>query len=118
MTLSVHESGGVAFVQIPGEVLDAGNAKGFKKSMEPIVQQHHAIALDLRQLQFVDSSGLGAILTSLRKSADRGGDVRIFGLTKPVRALFELVRLHRIFQIFNDEAEVLKSYQVQRNSVS
>lgn len=65
--------------------------------------------LDMSQLQFVDSSGLGAILSCLRELNKRDGDLSLCGLTKPVRTLFELVRMHRVFEIFNTREEAIRA---------
>ena len=61
------------------------------------------VVFDLRELRFVDSSGLGAILSCLRQLNGKGGELKLCGMTKPVRALFELVRMHKIFDIYVDK---------------
>jgi len=66
--------------------------------------------LDLSRLRFVDSSGLGALLSCLRQLTGRGGDLRLSGMSKPVRALFELVRMHRIFDIYPTKEEAIKAF--------
>jgi anti-sigma B factor antagonist len=58
-------------------------------------------------LGFVDSSGLGALLSCLRTMNNKSGQLRLFGMAKPVQALFELVRMHRIFSIHNNRDEAL-----------
>jgi anti-anti-sigma factor len=55
--------------------------------------------LDLNRLRFTDSSGLGAFTSCLRELNTKGGDVKPCGMSKQIRAVFELVRMHRIFDI-------------------
>jgi anti-sigma B factor antagonist len=71
------------------------------------------IILDLSQLKFVDSSGLGAMLSCLRQLNGVGGDLKLCGMTKSVRALFQLVRMHRVFEIFNDRDDAIRSFGIE-----
>lgn len=87
--------------------LDAGNVKAFREAMQPITESNSAVLIDMSQLTFVDSSGLGALLSFLRTMNNKNGQLALFGLTKPVKALFELVRMHRIFSIYNTRDEAL-----------
>jgi len=65
----------------------------------------------LGRLRFVDSSGLGAFISCLRKLNAKGGDLKLCGMSKQVRAVFELVRMHRIFDIFGTRDEALRAFQ-------
>jgi anti-sigma B factor antagonist len=69
------------------------------------------MAVDMSQLDFVDSSALGAFITCLRRAKSAGGDIKMFSMTKSVRVIFELVRFHRIIDIFNDREEAVKAFQ-------
>jgi len=110
MPLTAENVGDVAIVTIPGKSLDSGNSRDFKAEIAPIVAAHRKLVFDLAELTFVDSSGLGAILSCLRKANADGGDLKLCGLSKPVRALFELVRMHRIFEILNTREEAIRSF--------
>ena len=56
-----------------GKYLDASNAKEFKHNMTPILKTSAKVVCDLSQLEFVDSSGLGAIVSCLRQLKAAGG---------------------------------------------
>jgi anti-sigma B factor antagonist len=100
----------VAVVMISGDLLDASIVGEFKKEMTPVLQKEYRVVLDLNNIQFVDSSGVGAILSCLRTLNAEGGELKICSLTKPVRALFELVRMHKIFEIFETRELALESF--------
>jgi anti-sigma B factor antagonist len=110
MTPVVEQTGDIAIVVIPGKTLDSANSRVFKEQVAPVVAQNKKLIFDLSQLSFVDSSGLGAILSSLRNANANGGDLKLCGLSKPVRALFELVRMHRIFDILNTREEAIRAF--------
>jgi anti-sigma B factor antagonist len=110
MELTTEKIGDVTVVVLPGEQLDAGNAKEFKRAMAPVLEPCQKVVFDLRELRFVDSSGLGAILSCLRQLNAKGGDLKLCAMTKPVRALFELVRMHRIFDICSTKEDAIRSF--------
>lgn len=111
MNLNTKVSGDIMIVSFQDEALDAGNSQSFKQSMAPILEGHLKVILDMGQLQFIDSSGLGAILSCLRQLNGVGGDLKLSAITKPVRTLFELVRMHKVFDIFNSLAEAEASFK-------
>jgi anti-sigma B factor antagonist len=89
--------------------LDASAAADFKgKIVDWINAGHHRIVLNLSQVDFVDSSGLGAIVSCL-KTLGGNGDLVICGIQETVMSLFQLTRMNRVFQIFPTEAEALKA---------
>lgn len=66
--------------------------------------------IDLSACEFVDSSFLGTLVAGLKKATMKNGDLKIVGLQAPVRAMFELTRLYRIFDIFESVDDALKSF--------
>ncbi len=91
--------------------LDASNVAQFKEAIQPHMADHPCLVIDLSPVEFMDSSGLGAMLSVLKKIDLIHGDLKLCGLSRKVRALFELVRMQRIFEIFNDRQEALKSFE-------
>ena len=94
-----------------GERLDARNAREFKRSMVSKLAYHSNVIFDMSELKSVDSSGLGAILFCLRRIHAWGGDLKLCGMVLPVRALFELVRMHRILDLYNTREEAIIAFR-------
>ncbi len=91
--------------------LDAASAKELKNRVSHLVQENRVkLIVDMENVDFIDSSGLGSLVSSLRVVNERGGDVKVVGLQKQVRSIFELTRLHRIFGIFDDVEAATKSF--------
>jgi anti-sigma B factor antagonist len=111
MELTIEKLGEVTIVRLPGEQLDASNAKDFKRDVASVLSGTSKVVFDLSQLHFVDSSGLGAMLSCLRQVNSAGGELKLCGLSKPVRALFELVRMHRIFDICDTRDDAIRVLQ-------
>ncbi len=110
MEIAVDNVGDVGVAAIPVDELDASNAGEFKRDIAPVLQTNTKLVLDLSRLSFVDSSGLGAMLSCLRQLTARGGDLKLSGMSKQVRALFELVRMHRILDIYGTREEAVSAF--------
>ena len=111
MELMCECIGDVIVVVLAGAQLDASTAEEFKRDITPVLEAHTQVVFDLSQLGFVDSSGLGAFLSCLRHVHARGGDLKLCSLPQPIRALFELVRMHRIFHIFDTQEAAIRAFQ-------
>jgi anti-sigma B factor antagonist len=110
MQVLSSEKEGVVLGQIDAKALDASNARAFKDAMKALLTQNAKLVLDLSKVEFIDSSGLGALVSCLRQAHATGGEIKLSGLSKPARALFELVRMHRVFEVFNSSDEAITSY--------
>jgi anti-sigma B factor antagonist len=111
MQLAIEKVGNVAVAAMPVEELDAGNAGEFKRDIAPLLEAHANLVLDLSRLRFVDSSGLGAFISCLRKLNAMGGDLKLCGMSKQVRAVFELVRMHRVFDILATKEDAVRAFE-------
>ncbi|HET6427680.1 MAG TPA: STAS domain-containing protein [Phycisphaerae bacterium] len=111
MEIRSERVGDIAVVAVLCKTLDAGNHDRFKSALMPIVAQTPGVVLDVSQLDFVDSSGLGAILTCLRKARSGGGNLKLLcGSSRPVRMFFELVRIHGVIDVYETREEALESF--------
>jgi anti-sigma B factor antagonist len=110
MTVNVDRVGDVTVALVPVEELDASNATEFKRDVAPLLDGTMKAVFDLSRLRFVDSSGLGAFISCLRKLNAKGGDLKLCGMSKQVRAVFELVRMHRIFDILSTREDAVRAF--------
>jgi len=111
MELAIDKIGDVAAVAVPVDELDASNASELKRDIAPVLLANSKVVLDLSRVQFMDSSGLGAMLSCLRQLNARKGDLKLCGMSKQVRRAFELVRLDRILDIHASRAEAVRAFQ-------
>ena len=103
-----HESrDGFDVVRLPERLMmaDAADARTQLKAI--LTGGSGRLIVDLTRTAFVDSSGLGVLVSGLQTARTKGGDIYLIGMSSNVRALFELTRLHTVFQIFDDEAAAL-----------
>jgi anti-sigma B factor antagonist len=110
MTFKSEQIGPVAVVDLDFKRLDAAAAPAFKRDVASVLDRHKLVLFDLSRIEYVDSAGLGALISCLRRVTAQGGDLKLCGLHPKVRVLFELVRMHRMFEILNDRREALASF--------
>ncbi|NHX27464.1 STAS domain-containing protein [Escherichia coli] len=102
MDLTVQDCGDALLIGVPDTRIDAAVAIQFKDRMREITNTAHPrIVLDLSRVDFVDSSGLGAVVGAMKQlGSDRRLDLA--GLTPNVAKVFRLTRMDRVFRIFDD----------------
>ncbi len=110
MEIPVEKTDSVTIAVIPVDELDASNAGEFKRDIAPVLDSDTRVVMDFSHLRFIDSSGLGAVLSCLRQLSAKGGDLKLCGMSKQVRSTFELVRMHRVFDIFPTREEAVRAF--------
>jgi anti-sigma B factor antagonist len=106
---TVETVGNVTVLTLPGTFLDASNATALKHQVAALVERSSRLVLDLSAVEFMDSSGCGAILTCLHKINSVTGKMAVCGVTRPVHALFEMVRMNRILDIHDSREAAVKA---------
>ena len=98
---------GIGIVTVPFEELDASNAMAFREGVAPYLDKYRQIILDVSRLDFVDSSGLGAFLSALKTVKANSGEMKIAGVSRNVRNVFELVHLYKLVEYFDTREEAV-----------
>lgn len=111
MDNTIEKIGDVLVFQVNYDALDAGSVSDFKSDLAEIVENGANIVLDLTNVEYVDSAGLGGIVSVLKQLRDNNGEIKIFGLQGRVRALFELVRMHKLIDLCNTQEEAIRSFE-------
>jgi len=106
----VNEKDGVTIVGI-GKELDARSAEKCREFFLDLVSGgKRRIVADLSALDFIDSSGLGSLVTAVKTARHAGGDLRLCGLTGPVKSIFQLTRLLKVFRTFESVESAVSSF--------
>lgn len=106
----IVEDNDVLVIDLREDNLDASNVREFKDAIQSVIHERTKVVLDMSGVKFVDSSGLGSLISCLRLLNSRRGDFKLCGMSNSVRALFELMRMHRVFNIHDSRQEAVRSY--------
>lgn len=107
MTLTELNTNGNTIIRVDEERLDAHNAESLKQRLAAVFSEGAtSVVVDLQPVRFIDSSGLGALVSGFKNASTHQGVLKLAGLHTQVRSMFELTRLHRVFDIYEttDEA--------------
>ena len=97
--LSTDLRNNILVVRVEEKRIDASKAPAFKDQMTQCIESgQNQIVLDLSQVDFIDSSGLGALVTCLKRLGPRGS-LAVAGATGAVSRLFTLTRMDREFAL-------------------
>jgi len=100
---------GVFVVAVDGQLI-VGNRQEFKqKILDALDAGERRFLVDFTQTGYIDSSGLGVLVSLSKKIRDEGGELRLAGLNEDLRTLFELTKLDTLFAISDSAADALKA---------
>lgn len=109
MEAQIEKHRDVALITLLGDQLDRNNAWRLGANLAPVLQDHTRVVIDMSNLRYIDSVGLGAILSYLKRLNIKGGDLKLCGVNRSVRFLLENVRMHQIFDMYADRREALRA---------
>ncbi len=110
MELAVERRDGLAVVRIQGDV-DAGSVDVLRHAIDELLTAgEHRFVVDLSDVPFMDSAGLATLVQLFKRVRIGEGDVRLAGLQPDVLRIFQLVRLTRVFDVYDTAAAAVASY--------
>jgi anti-sigma B factor antagonist len=111
MNLRTEPNGKVMVVAVREERLDAHNSDELKVEMIRLFESGTKdLLVDLKEVRFIDSSGLGVLVSGFKNASTHQGSIKLSCLQTQVKSMFELTRLHRVFDIYQTVDEALESY--------
>jgi anti-sigma B factor antagonist len=111
MGFTVRKNGkDVVVVDVEGQLI-VGNRQELKQSiLDALEAGDRKFLIDFTRTGYIDSSGLGVLVSLSKKIRDEGGDLRLAGLNEDLRTLFELTKLDTLFAISNTASEALAAF--------
>ena len=111
MNLKIEENGNVVLMVVKEERLDAHNSDHLKQELARLFEEGKTrIVLDLKEVRFIDSSGLGALVSGFKNASSRQAGLKLSSLQNQVKSMFELTRLQRVFDIYPTVDEAIEAF--------
>lgn len=109
MILNTRHQNGIVIAQITVREANLTQADTLKAEMIVLIDKYHPkkILTDFSRVEYVDSSFLGAMVSSLKYAVANGCDIAVFNLPRDIQDLFTLIRLDKVFKIYVSEAEAI-----------
>lgn len=110
MPFKIEAAGDVVVVAVLGQLV-VGNRQEFKQAvLDEVERGARRILIDFSETGYVDSSGLGALVSLNKRLREAGGELRLAALNDDMRTLFELTRLDTLFRLYGTRAEALAQF--------
>lgn len=110
MAYTIDEEQGVTVIEVDGELV-VGNRQDLKDAvLDRLSAGDRDVLLDFSGASYIDSSGLGVLVSLSKRIREEGGELRLSGLNEDLLTLFELTRLDTLFQIAEDRHEALSAF--------
>ena len=108
MELEVDRRVNYSILKIKGDV-DLYSSPQVRKQIIPLVDKKNAnLLVDFAGVTYMDSSGVATLVEALQLTNKNGGKLRLFNLAQPIKDVFELSRLDKVFDICENEQQVLE----------
>ncbi|MBT8404331.1 MAG: STAS domain-containing protein [Gemmatimonadetes bacterium] len=110
MGFTVGKQGGVTVVDVEGQLI-VGNRQELKaKVLEELDGGERKFVIDFSRTGYIDSSGLGVLVSLSKKIREQGGELRLSSLNEDLRTLFELTKLDTLFRIADSREDALEGF--------
>jgi len=110
MSFSMHRQGDVLVVDVEGQLI-VGNRQELKqKVLDELERGERKFLIDFSRTGYIDSSGLGVLVSLSKKIREQGGELRLANLNEDLRTLFELTKLDTLFNIADTRDEALTGF--------
>ncbi len=111
LTLATRTKDGILVVDCSGRIVFGEESSLLRGTVEKALSENKRIVLNLGEVNYMDSDGLG-ILVVLRTSAkNAGGAIKLTSLNKQVRDLLQMTKLSMVFDVYKSEAEAVESFR-------
>jgi anti-sigma B factor antagonist len=112
MQIAERENGAVTVLDLSGKITLGEDGNLLKDKLQSLLHQNKKkILFNLAQVSYVDSAGLGAIVSAYTTVTREGGTLKLANVTKKLQDLLSITKLLTVFETFDSEDEALRSYK-------
>lgn len=109
--LTPRQVGDVTVLDAAGRITLGEGSSTFRDNIKDLVAKgHKKVLLNLGDVTYIDSSGIGELVSGFTTLANSGGHLKLLNLTKRIQDLLQITKLYTVFEVFDDEAAALASF--------
>ena len=111
MTITERKSGDVTILDVEGKILLGEGDVQLKRKIDELIERKETkLLLNLANVPYMDSGGLGEVVRSYTTVKRAGGELKLLNATKRISDLLTITKLITVFEIFDEEATAVKSF--------
>lgn len=109
--LTTRQVGDVSVVDVAGRITLGEGSSALRDSLRDMVAKNHKkILLNLGEVSYIDSSGIGELVSGFTSVTNSGGQLKLLGLTKRVKDLLQITKLYTVFDVHEEESSAIRSF--------
>jgi anti-sigma B factor antagonist len=103
--------GDVTVIDAVGRITLGEGSSAFRETIRDLVAKgNKKLLLNLADVSYIDSSGIGELVSAFTTVTNHGGVLKLLNLTKRVQDLLQITKLYTVFEVFDDEAAAVRSF--------
>jgi anti-sigma B factor antagonist len=111
MATSTRQADGVTIVDIKGRIVLGEESAALREVVCDLLSKgHKKILFNLADVNYIDSSGLGHLVSAFTSVRKQGGELKLLNLTHKVHDVMQITKLYTVFDIMDDEAAAVQSF--------
>ena len=109
---TTREYSGITLVDLSGRIALGDGSALLRKTIRDLLEEGRVrIILNLGDVNYIDSSGLGELVSAYTTAKNQGAQVKLLNLSKKVKDVLQLTKLYTVFDVYEDEASAIASYK-------
>jgi len=109
--VTTRQVGDVNVIDVAGRITLGEGASTLRETIRGLVSKgNKKILLNLGEVSYIDSSGIGELVSGFTTVANQGGTLKLLGLTKRVKDLLQITKLYTVFEVFDSETSGVRSF--------
>ncbi|HWE85056.1 MAG TPA: STAS domain-containing protein [Terracidiphilus sp.] len=111
LKMRTREAKDITIIDLTGRLTMGESCKALRDEVhDELGQENKKILLNLADVTYIDSAGLGELTSAFMSVKNRGGALKLVNLTKRVHDLMQITKLYTVFEVFDDEKTALASF--------
>jgi anti-sigma B factor antagonist len=111
MRLKTKESNDVVVIEVKGNMMGGPDSQKFRDLLHKLVDEgKNKVVVDLKNVKFINSAGLGTLISGLTTMRNAGGDLKIANPTEKIESLLMITRLIKVFESYSSVDEAVESF--------
>ena len=111
MKYKIREEGNVTLIDLSGKLMGGEDADVFRDLVHELLESgRKKIIVNLASLKWINSSGVGILITGYTTMRRNKGDLKLLNVSKKIESILYVTKLNLIFECFDDEHEAIRSY--------
>jgi anti-sigma B factor antagonist len=109
--LTTRQVGDVTVIDANGRITLGEGSSNFRDTIRDLsAKGQKKLLLNLADVSYIDSSGIGEMVSAFTSVTNQGGQLKLLNLTKRVKDLLQITKLYTVFEVFDDEAAAVRSF--------